>query len=184
MHTEAGAQTGKTHKVKYMANTVSQATNGIHAVTANQRMGVCLLFSGLLWNMNDRSIDSAKALLITVAPLRSVRSITMNSWIGAGEGRTQSSIFMIYFVFLADRWKDREQSTTNRISQDHAVRITPLDSKPQSSKPDETNAKPSIVGINSSLGRSIFVKRLVYVRRLESRSSLLYYFCCRWMNRD
>lgn len=65
------------HRAEYMANNGSQATNAIHAVTANQKMGVCLL-SFLPLYMHDRSIDSAKALLITVAPSRSVRSITMN----------------------------------------------------------------------------------------------------------
>ena len=132
--------------------------------------------------VNGRSIDSAKALLITVAPSRSVRSITMNLWIGVGEGRTLSSYLWIYdlFFFFWLMWKDRERFTTSRIYPDHAVRITPLDSKPQSSRPGETNAKPSIAGTNSSLGRSISVKRLVCVLRLASRSSSLYIYSCFW----
>ena len=59
--------------------------------------------------VNGRSIDSAKALLITVAPSRSVRSITMSLWIGVGGGRTLPCLFMIYFRFLD--WQVKRSGT-------------------------------------------------------------------------
>ena len=95
--------TGWSTGVEYMANA---------AFSGYQRnsCGYCKSENGSMSHLlpcpythvNDRSIDSAKALLITVAPSRSVRSITMSLWIGVGEGRTLSfsSLWFTSFPWL------------------------------------------------------------------------------------